>query len=268
MLIAGVRFAAAQQECAGPGDLNADGTVEFADLGAFVACLAGPGASPSCDPVVAARADLEPDGDVDLGDFAALGPLTARQYFDFGPHRSSLEAEMLAMDLTGQLRAPDAQYSRILGDLGKIRAAYPQLVTVVDDPDYAPNELIVKLVPGQSLDEYSALNAYYLVTAEELLFDTWWTLTFCDNLNANALGPIYAALAAVQYAEPNSLIGTDDQITVTALGGTYRYTIDDGFWDCFDGCDCHRVWVIDVSSFGSVTLVSYEEYGMSWCEFR
>lgn len=268
MLVAGVHVAGAQTECAGLGDLDADGTVGFADLGAFAACMAGPGVTPACDPVVAARADFAPDGDVDLGDFAVLTSLAGRQYFDYGPQRASLEAEMLAMELTGQLRAPDAQYDRILGDLARIRAAYPALVTVTDDPDYVPNELIVKLVAGQPLDEYNALNAYYLLTDQELIFGTWWTLSFCDHLNANVLGPIYAALAAVEFAEPNYLIGMDDQITVAALGGTYRYTIDDGFLDCFDGCDCHRVWVIDVSLFGSVTLVSYQEYGQSWCEFR
>jgi hypothetical protein len=114
MLVAGVHVAAAQPECAGLGDLDANGLVGFTDLGAFAACMAGPGVTPACDPVVAERADFGPDGDVDLGDFATLSPLVGRQYFDYGPHRASLEAEMLAMQLTGQLRAPDAQYDPYL----------------------------------------------------------------------------------------------------------------------------------------------------------
>jgi hypothetical protein len=267
VVLAGVGGAAAQQECAGLGDLDADGTVGLADLGAFAVCMAGPGVLPGGDPVVAERADFDTDSDVDLGDFASLAQLAGRQYFDYGPHRADLEAEMLAMELSGQLRAPDAEYDRILGDLAEIRTVYAELIGVIDDPDYVPNELIVGLVEGQPLEEYEALNAYYLLTGREHLFGSWWTLSFCDNLNARVLGPIYTALAAVQYADPNGLIGTDDQIAVAVLGETYRYTIDDGFWDCFDGCDCHRVWVIDVSGAGAVSLVSYEEYGMSWCEF-
>jgi hypothetical protein len=261
--------ATAQQACYGPGDVNADGLVTFDDLALFAGCMAGPevGQPPGCDPATWGRADLDDDGDVDLPDFAALACRAGSTYFDYGPHRENLEAEMLAMALTGELRAADAQYARILRDLALIRTTYPQLVSVIDDPDYVPNELIVKLVAGQPLDGYHALNAYYLLTAEEHLFGDWWVLTFCDNLNAVTLGPIYVALPEVQYADPNYLIGTDDQITVQVLSGTYRYSIDDGFWDCFDGCDCHRYWVIDVDALGTVTLVSYEEYGMSWCEF-
>ena len=46
-----------------------------------------------------------------------------------------------------------------------------------------------------------------------------------------------------------------------------RYEIDDGFLDCFDGCDCHRIWVFDVNQAGEVTLVSFEEFGQPWCDF-
>ena len=92
-------------------------------------------------------------------------------------------------------------------------------------------------------------------------------LTFCDNLNPAVLAAEYAALPEVQYAEPNYWFGHDDQITVADLADVFRYSIDDGFMDCFDGCDCHRDWVLDVSTGGTVTLVSYVEWGMPWCEF-
>ncbi len=268
-LAATVAPLAAQPQCYGAGDVNADGIVDSGDLAAFSACMAGPdgGLPAGCDPDAFGRADRDDDGDVDLRDLAGLAREVGRTYFGYGAHRENLEAEMLAMALTGQLRAPDAQYARILQNLALIRVLYPGLVDVIDDPDYVPNKLMVKLVAGQPLDEYQALNACYLVTNEHHLFGDWWVLTFCDNLNAVALGPVYTALAAVQYADPDYYIGMDDQITVQVLPSRYRYSIDDGFWDCFDGCDCHRYWVIDVDAFGAVTLVSYQEYGMPWCEF-
>ena len=261
----------ADDECTGAGDLDADGLVAITDLNAFAACMAGgPDATVppvGCDPDEFARADLDGDSDADLSDFAQLAHHVGTAYFAYGKHRDDLEAEMLAMDLTGQLRAPEVEYERIRGDLERIRAEYANLTGVIDDMDYAPNELLVKLIDGQPLDAYQAINEHYLVVNEESLFSTWWVLTFCDNLNAVVLSDIYAALPAVQYADPNYLVGTDDQITVTVLGETYRYSIDDGFMDCFDGCDCHREWVLDVDTSGNVTLISYDEWGQSWCSF-
>lgn len=259
----------ADPPCYGPGDLDADGFVDGGDLGVFAECMAGPDVTeppPGCDPEVFARADLEGEGDVDLLDYAVLSRLIGREYFNYGPHRENLEAEMLAMDITGQLRAPDAQYNRILRDLALIRVEFHQLETVIDDMDYLPNQLLVGLVDGQPLDDYDALNEYYQLESEEIHY-SFRLLTFCDNLNAPVLAALYAALPAVSWADPNHLIGIDDYITIDVIGTTYRYNIDDGFWDCFDGCDCHRFWVIDVGELGDVTLISYEEYGMPWCEF-
>ena len=255
-----------EQTCWGPGDIDADAAVSAGDLAAFADCLAGPEQPATCSPPIAPRADLEGDDDVDLRDCAELMQLVGTAYFNYGPRRDNQEAEMLAMALRGTLRAGNSDYDRILRDLGLIRAAYPDLVTVIDDPDYVPNQLIVKLLAGQPTDGYEALNQYYLVTDEEVY--TWGrVLTFCDNLNAPVLAAEYAALPEVDWAEPNGLIGNDDIITVADMGGVFSYTIDDGFWDCFDGCDCHRLWVFYVTWAGQVTLESYEEYGQSWCEF-
>ncbi len=259
----------ADPPCYGPGDLDTDGFVDAGDLAAFAACMAGPDVTeppPGCDPNSFGRADLHADGDLDLQDFAVLALYVGREYFNYGPHRENLEAEMLAMDISGELRAPDAEYERILRDLALIRTAYPELETVIDDTDYLPNQLLVGLVDGQPLDDYYALNECYQLESEEIHY-SFRLLTFCDSLNAPVLAAIYAVLPAVSWADPNHLIGIDDYITIDVIGSTYRYSIDDGFGDCFDGCDCHRFWVIDVDESGAVTLISYQEYGMPWCEF-
>jgi hypothetical protein len=272
-LICGLVFLAltshADPPCYGPGDLDGSAMVNVGDLEAFAECMAGPEITEppaGCDPEVFARADLHIDGDVDLDDYAVLAQLVGEAYFDYGPHRENVEAEMLAMDVSSELRAPDAEYDRILRDLALIRAQYPELVTVIDDEDYVPNQLIVGINAGQPLDDYYALNEFYRVEDEEI-HSFYRLLTFCDNLNAPVLAGIYAALPSVSWGDPNWWIGIDDYITIAVLGGTYRYNIDDGFWDCFDGCDCHREWLIDVDESGTVTLISYEEWGQSWCDF-
>ncbi len=253
------------QDCYGPGDIHGDGIVDAADLAAMGQAMRGPDVPISGGDPEAQRADSDGDGDVDMRDAACLMRLAGKTYFDYGPHRDNLEAEMLAMTLSGHLRAPDAQYERILADLASIRAVFPELATVIDDPDYAPNQLLVG-INARSDGGIDRLNEYYRVIDQDI-HATWRVLTFCDNLNATVLAGEYAAVSGVSWAEPNYMVGIDDYISIEVLGSVYRYDIDDGFWDCFDGCDCHRQWVIDVDEAGKVTLVSYQEWGMPWCEF-
>lgn len=270
VLVCWVAAGAAQQTCFGPGDINADSRVNAGDWLAFETCLAGPGVSvppPGCDPEQFDRADLSGDGDVDLADLAALMRLLGQAYFEYGPHRDNLEAEMLAMDLRQMLRAQEVDYQRILRDLALIRAQYAKLQDVIDDTDWVPKQLLLKLVAGQPTAGYQALNRFYQVVREEV--HSWGiVLTFCDNLNAEVLALEYAALPEVQWAEPNHLIGIDDYIIVTDLGERWEYWIDDGFMDCFDGCDCHREWILQVDTVGTVYLISYREWGMPWCPFE
>jgi hypothetical protein len=259
---------ALSQSCYGSGDLDGDGVVAVSDLDAFATVMIGPDRPlpPAGDPDLFARADHDGDTDVDLHDFADQMSYVADTYFAYGRHRDNAEAELLAMVLTNSLRAPDAAYDRILRDLDRIRTVYAELATVIDDPDFLPNQLIVG-VGSNPPAAYVALNEFYLVVDEDV-HSSWRVLTFCDNLNGEVLRDEYAAIPGVNWAEPNYLIGIDDYITIAVLAGdVYRYTIDDGFHDCFDGCDCHRVWVIDVDSDAGVTLVSYDEWGQPWCDF-
>ncbi len=189
---------------------------------------------------------------------------TGEGYFDFGPHRVNLEAEQLAMHLTGLLRAPDAEYERILGDLQLVRDANPLISTVFDYPDYAPDQLMVKLDPEVAWEGYEALNVFYQVVEERTIIHDppWKLITFCDNLNALVLPSEYTVVPEVLYAEPNWYLGDGDHITLTANGSTYRYTITHGFYDCMDGCDCGQEWLVDVDENGGVKWISYDEWGL------
>ena len=81
------------------------------------------------------------------------------------------------MQLSGMLRAPDQLYDRIDRDLELIRRDYLELLPVVDDPDYVPDQLLVNVDTSQPIDAYQALNDYYLVVVEEI-FSWGRILTF------------------------------------------------------------------------------------------
>ena len=64
----------------------------------------------------------------------------------------------------------------------------------------------------------------------------------------------------------NGIIGGENFWRPTVLGGgVWRWEVDDGFMDCFDGCDCHRVFTFETTADGQVTLIDYDESGAPWC---
>jgi len=192
---------------------------------------------------------------------------TGPGYFDFGPHRDDPEAEQLAMHLSGAIRAPDDQYSRIRRDLALIRAGHPILMYVDDSPDYARDDLIVQLDPGMSWDGYEEMNAYYQVIEVYAMLGGSLCLTYCDNINAYALSQTYESLPEVLNTTPNYVIGAGNQITIEDRGTTYRYTIIEGWFDCVVECGCERQYVFDVEEDGTISFVSYDEFGAPQCGF-
>ena len=109
---------------------------------------------------------------------------------------------------------------------------------------------------------------FYQVTLEDHLFSNWYVLTFADGLNIPALVSIYMDAASVLFAEPNGIFGGQNFWIPTPLNdGIWQWNIDDGWTDCFDGCDCHREYVIETDAKGNVEIISIEEWGQPWCEF-
>jgi hypothetical protein len=113
---------------------------------------------------------------------------------------------------------------------------------------------------------------FYDVIDSDFLFGfggtDYYTVTFDGKFNPYALGAIYMDLPGVVAADPNGWIGGENRWTPLDNGnGTWTWTIDDGFMDCFDGCDCHKVYTIDVSARGTVTLVDYTTWGQEWCRW-
>ncbi len=267
--------AANAQTCCIRGDVNVDFSPDIDDVAAFVQTLLDPA---SALPRAMCAADANADGEVngaDVPGFVAILLDPAIALFDYGPALPDVEAAQIGFEMlgaAGPLLVPADIYARIDADLDAIRAHTPALAAAIHSPAWPANRLIVKVINGLPLDDYQCLNAYYQVIDEDVLFPSgngvWYVLTLAGQLNIAALASVYQALPEVEFAEPDFMIGGAKFWTPTPLAnGAWRWDVDDGFLDCFDGCDCHRLYTFRTSATGVVSLLSYQETGQPWCEF-
>ena len=132
------------------------------------------------------------------------------------------------------------------------------------------NEIIVGLKVGPAHSQFECLNTFYRVTDRSLMFRIdnveYWLLVFAGDVNVPALAASYAALTDVAVAEPNYWSVGENIYRPTDLGnGTWVWDIDDGFMDCIDGCDCHRLYLFETHAEGEAMLLGQNKQGAGWC---
>lgn len=255
------------QDCT--GDLDGDGTIELADLSDLLENFG------CCSPAACydAGADLDGNGCVGLEDLSALlANFGVVCVFQYPPPPANVEAEQIALEMlgpAGPLFASAETVARIAADLAAIRAFEPSLAGQTHSPEWAATDLLVSVNPSVPHDDFDCLNDFYQAEIVGFLPSlNLYTLRFPRMLNPEAMAVIYDQSPEVDYAEPNGFIGGQNFWTPTPRsGGVWQWNVDDGFMDCFDGCDCHRVFVFQTTEAGTVTLVSYDEFGAPWCPF-
>jgi hypothetical protein len=249
-----------------PPDLNCNGSVNMDDLLAVVNNWGQTGPT---------FADLNESGLVDIDDLLAVVNGWGPCLFDYGAAQPNAEAQQIGLEMlgpNGPLTLSQPVYQRIVRDLGLIRNAVPGLINQSHSMAWSPNQLIVGLQITPAHPSYECLNVFYQVTDRQLLFTAgnvqYWVITFAGNVNVPALANVYDLLGDVVSAEPNGVIGGQNFYRPTDLGdGTWLWDIDDGFHDCFDGCDCHRLYLIETDAEAGVKVLSSSQQGQPWCEW-
>jgi hypothetical protein len=245
-----------------PPDTNCSGAVDADDLTAVILQW-GQSGTP---------ADVDGSGSVDSDDLTLVILGWGQCTFDYQNHPNQ-EAHQIGLEMlgaSGPLVLPAATYERINRDLGLIRAAQPALAGQIHTPAWA-SSLIIGVTTGADLEEVECLNTYYQGDMTFLFGfggTDYHVVQVAGMVNIPALCAIYAQAQHVQSADPDGIIGGENFWVPTDMGdGTWAWNIDDGFHDCFDGCDCHNVYEYHVAADGQVTLVSFSQWGMKWCEF-
>jgi hypothetical protein len=184
----------------------------------------------------------------------------------------SQEAELLALSLSGELRAPQDLYSQIKADLAAVRSQYgtvlPWVQEITHRPAWVSGSLAVGFddmtAQGVVRGEYEAwdeLNREYGVT--DISEVTVWgvvTLTFEDSLHPERLAELYVALPGVEYAEPDLYVGDSSNVQATQTDSGLGYLFSRGWGDCAAGCIHSEYWYFIVEDDGA-TYVGHRADG-------
>jgi hypothetical protein len=247
------------------GDLDGNLTVDSTDLNLLLADFGANGAD--------LPGDIDRDRDVDSADLNTLLGEFGMCAFDYGPPLDNDEAIQIGLEFigaSGPLVVPTDTYDRIVTDLAAIRDVQSSLANQTHSPAWSPTSLLLAIPDALGLSPVEAHNAYFGVTDTNILFssggNTYWVFTFPHPLNIPALSSVYSAIDGVNFAEPDGLIGGQNFYSPEQFpGDTWLWFIDDGFHDCFDGCDCHFYYEFETDGLGGATLIDDSQVGQPWC---
>jgi hypothetical protein len=197
----------------------------------------------------------------------ALAPAALAQCppgeFNYGPTYADPEAEQIALEMlgpTGGLLVNPDHYTRIVGDLQRIRMVIPALAQQPHDPVWVENTLIVGYTGEGLSQEVLCANQYYQVVNVQILAAIRMAIIrFPRNINFEALAVHYRTLAGVTTASPNGVLGScpNHWSPVPQLDGRWRWTIKDREPDpSCAWCCTEDLWVIDTTLAGAVIIIT------------
>lgn len=170
-----------------------------------------------------------------------------------GSCNAATEASELAIEVSGELLAPEELTQKFTKELTAIRTAYPVVRNVYHTPPWKVGELLAQL----SDEQLEQIRMQYGEVTSSPLFDDYKTLVFTRQYNPEVLAKELTSKKLVKYAEPNNVIGISS--SVHYHNPTGEYTFIQGWGDCPSGCISNHFWEFAVSQTGKVTLL--KEFG-------
>lgn len=167
-----------------------------------------------------------------------------------GTPRPNIEAELMAMWLSGAIIAPDDLYKEIAGDLGIIRGEYKNSIPKVmisfvfgawqSRLDIRFGSDLTEAYRKGEFHDWDSLNGYYRVDAIDTTAigpTLLARLHFEGNLNPFVLEEIYRKnIPGAKYTRVEYLMGDWPNVFPWEIDGKRAYFFRDGWDDCFNGC--------------------------------
>jgi hypothetical protein len=165
--------------------------------------------------------------------------------------RTDIEAETMALILSGELTAPQELYEGIRSELSEIRAKYGDVMTANKRPlgdirfwlHWEVSQLILEFeepyltqVREGRYTGWNDLNAALDLAQIDALVTRFFLLRFHGVLNTCRLIPLYRDLPGVTGATRNSLSGDSATIFPRETGSGRTYVFREAWGDCPAGC--------------------------------
>lgn len=167
--------------------------------------------------------------------------------------RADSSAEILALDVSGEVVANQALYQRINAELTGLRSAFPSRTNVDAAPCF-PSSIVATL--GDSRASTTLFDAYNtLLRAQLALLGDGKTLIikFDGIFNAKTLAEQYDALPNIDFAAPDVTRGDNSDICLEELpNNSHLYIFDHGTGDCPAGCEQHSFSSFTVDADGNI----------------
>lgn len=164
------------------------------------------------------------------------------------PVLENKDAEILAMESSGELVTPLPLYERTVDDLVNIRNSYPDVsvVNVGATAGYKMTEMLLgldknamALFDSGNYSQWDQLNQKFGVLSVDKLSDKVVKMQFERGYNIPKLAELYmdTKLEGITFAEPNFIIGASQDICLENLADENRiYMFKQGEGDCPAGC--------------------------------
>jgi len=200
----------------------------------FLFFEAGPdGLFDTIDDLVVPPEKIAVGGEARSVDVFLLDPALAR-----GQHRlvvdgttsTDIDAATIALEQSGELRAPSDILARLRADLRAIRKAFPEMTSFEHVGEWVAGELLVGLTL-EADEQFLAGNYHGLddlnsdlgpVEIEYLGFGTL-LLRFSEPYHPERLVELYAAAEGVEFADPNFIGGLIGKTRILAEPPRYRF---------------------------------------------
>lgn len=175
--------------------------------------------------------------------------ILANYFFVYTAIADSIDETTLTLELQrDRIELDQSLYSEVNQALTIIRTNYKQVSHIhTHSMKEIHTEIIVetkaswskaweKGVRRTGIKEIDDLAETYGLESTGLLFENLFILKFSNPLKTNELAKLYESFPYVESANPNSMVGDGDDITVLDKGRYWLFVFKEGAGDCPSGC--------------------------------